>query len=117
MARWSDPMKLSDHIYFEAYLKAPGCYEIGFNRGGVFAGQYVGRTKNLSRRMGEYMDPTKCHNPHILAKVTGRRNNLYFRVLRTPRYHGLEARMQYRYGVGHEGYRWNKRIEWSYLEA
>ena len=117
MARWSDLMKLS---HFEAYgffLKGkPGCYEIGYLRAGEFSPKYIGRAGNLWTRIKTYMDPARCHNPHIGIKLCAERHTLWFRVIRTERYHGLEARHQARHGVGDEGiYEWNRRIEWEYL--
>ncbi len=118
MPRWSEPIRLSHHADYVAYLSYPGCYEIGYFRGGVFTAYYVGKSTNLSRRMSSYMDPARCHNRHIGQKLYAARHNLNFRVIRTERHHGLEARLQSRWGVTRTGaYTWNKRIEWSHLDS
>jgi hypothetical protein len=118
MPRWSDPIKLTDHAQHSAYLDYAGCYEIGYYRGGYFTAYYVGRSTNLRRRLASYTDPLRCHNTDIHAKIGSPRRNLYFRILRTERHHGLEARLQRRFGVGRNGaYAWNRRIEWSHVDS
>jgi hypothetical protein len=117
MARWSDLMKLSAYESHRQFLEGfAGCYEIGYAKGGYFSPKYVGRGANIWKRIETYMDPNKCHNDYILEKLSSERHNLWFRVLRTERYHGLEARMQDRHGIGETGlYTWNKRVERSFL--
>lgn len=118
MPRWSEPIRLAHHAGYQDYLGYPGCYEIGYLRGGVFTAYYVGKSSNLSRRMSAYMDPARCHNGHIARKLYAARHNLYVRVMRTQNHHGMEARLQSRWGVGRTGaYAWNKRIEWSHINS
>ncbi len=116
MARWTDCMKLSDYREYRSYLDGfSGCYQIGHYYGD-FVPKYVGRAKNVWTRVSSYMDEDKCHNGFILEKLYAPRHNLWFRVIRTERYHGLEARQQAIFGIGSEGlYAWNKRIEWECL--
>lgn len=120
MARWSNLMRLAHQEQWGEHLNYPGCYEIGYFRGGVFTAYYVGSSGNLKRRLATYMDPARCHNDYILGKLSKPRHNLYFRVVRTERYRGMEARLQERYGIGSRSYQgfyvWNKRVEWSWLE-
>jgi hypothetical protein len=115
--RWSDAMKLSEYREWREYLDGfPGCYEIGVYWRGDFQPKYIGRATNVWKRIETYMDPLKCHNPYILMKIHALRHNLWFRVIRTERFHGLEARQQAYWGVSHDGlYEWNKRIEWNCL--
>jgi len=118
MPRWSEPLRLAHYASYDAYLDYPGCYEIGFCRGGVFTAYYVGKSTNLRRRLASYMDPSRCHNDAIGRKLFSARHNLYVRVIRTERHHGLEARLQRRWGVGRTGaYAWNKRIEWAHVDS
>lgn len=118
MPRWSNPIRLVDHWEYDDHLNYSGCYEIGFYRGGVFTAYYVGRSDNLRRRIASYLDPRRCHSDAILRRVDTPRNNLYFRVLRTEGHHGLEARLQSRYGVGQRGAdAWNRRVERKHLRS
>ncbi len=119
MARWSDAMKLNQYEKFRYFLDGfSGCYEIGHLRSGEFMPKYIGRGENVWTRIKTYMDPIRCHNSHIAQRLTLERHNLWFRVIRTARFHGLEARHQSRHGVGEEGlYEWNQRIERSFLDA
>lgn len=118
MPRWSYPIRLVDHWAYADSLDHSGCYEIGFYRGGIFTAYYIGRSGNLSRRIANYLDPRRCHSDAIWRHVSARRCNLYFRVLRTERHHGMEARLQRRYGVGRSGaYAWNRRFERSHLSS
>ena len=118
MARWSDLMKLSDYRDYKEYLSYPGCYEIGFAQSGYFSPKYVGRGQNIYDRIKTYMNPNRCHNEYIAAKLYAERHNLWFFVLRTQRYHGLEARLQDRHGIGEKGiYTWNQRVEISHLTS
>jgi hypothetical protein len=112
-------MKLSQYRDFREFLRGfPGCYEIGYARDGYFSPKYVGRGGDIWARIKTYMDENRCHNEYIAEKLYSERHNLWFRVLRTERYHGLEARMQDRFGIGEDGlYAWNKRVERAYLTA
>jgi excinuclease UvrABC nuclease subunit len=113
MARWSNPIKLTEVPFHADYLDYPGCYEVGFFRGGEFRALYVGKSKNLYRRLATYLTE-RSHNPHIRAKVGAARHNLYVCVIRTDNHHRLEGNLQRRHGVGRTGsYAWNRRIEWS----
>jgi hypothetical protein len=116
MPRWCNPIRLVDHRAYDDYLDYSGCYEIGFYRAGVFTAYYIGRSGNLRRRIASYLDSQRCHSDAIWRHVDTPRNNLYFRVLRTEGHHGLEARLQDRYGVGRRGaYAWNQRVERKHL--
>jgi hypothetical protein len=119
MARWSDTMKLKDYEEWQSFLDGySGCYQIGYYYRGEFKPKYIGRGENIWNRIKTYMNPKRCHNDRIEAKLYAERHNLWFRYLRTLRYQGLEARQQARHGVLKGGlYEWNKRIEWSWLEA
>ena len=115
--RWSDAMKLSEYRDWRFWLDGySGCYQIGVYWRGEFQPKYIGRAKNLWTRIDSYMDPRKCHNPQIMSKLFAQRHNLWFRAIRTPRFHGLEARQQAIHGVNYDGlYVWNKRVEWACL--
>lgn len=111
-------MKLTEYREWRHWLDGyPGCYRIGYFYGGEFRPRYIGRAANVWKRIETYMDPAKCHNDMILQKLQSERNNLWFTVVRTPRYHGLEARQQAKHGILDGGlYEWNRRIEWACLE-
>ena len=114
--RWSDAMKLTDHRQWRDWLDAPGCYQIGVFWRGDFQPKYIGRAQNVRKRIETYLDPARCHNIFISEKIFAPRHNLWFRVIRTGRFKGLEARQQAYFGVSHEGlYEWNRRVEWSCL--
>jgi hypothetical protein len=117
MARWSDVMKLSEYRQFHFFLdNQPGCYRIGTYRSESFTPKYIGRASNLWTRIPTYMDPGKCHNAHLLMRLFNERHTLWFQVIRTPRFHGLEARQQATYGVGADGlFEWNQRTEWTFI--
>ena len=116
MGRWSDVMKLDRFEQHAAELNHFGCYIIGHYRDGFFYPKYVGRGENIYDRIKTYMDPKRCHNHHILAKLSAARHNLWFQIHRTSRYRGLEARQQAIHGIGAEGvYQWNQRVERSCL--
>ena len=116
MARWSDLMKLNKYEDFEDFLRGYcGCYEIGFARNEEFYPKYIGRGGDVWDRIKTYMNPKRCHNMHIREKIDANRHNLWFRVTRVERYHGLESRSQIYFGVGQDGlYAWNQRTEWKH---
>ena len=117
--RWSDTMKLNQYEDWRWFLDGYcGCYQIGIYWRGDFIPKYIGRAENVWQRIETYMSREKCHNADIAAKLEMTRHNLWFRVLRTPRFHGLEARQQAIWGVNKDGlYEWNKRVERTFLLA
>lgn len=117
MSRWSDLMKLSEYEQFRNFIEhRSGCYQIGHARGSFFYPKYIGRAHNIWSRIKTYMNEERCHNPHIAARLYMERHTLWFRVLRTDRFKGLEARQLDTWGVRDEGiYEWNQRYEHANL--
>ncbi|MCB2077489.1 MAG: GIY-YIG nuclease family protein [Novosphingobium sp.] len=115
--RFSGCMKLKEYELYAADLRGKaGVYEIGHWRDGFWP-KYIGQASDLYKRMQGYMRQNNTtDNRNIIRKLTAERHNLWFRVIVTPDYLGLEARMQERHGVGESGvYTWNSKVERRFL--
>jgi hypothetical protein len=118
MARWSDAMKLTDIHFHRPYLKGfPGVYELGYVRGGYFYPKYIGRARTeqtcLFTRLRSYIDPNRCHNKYLLAKLEAERHNVWFHVCRVADPAFSEASLLFQFGLGRDDglYAWNQRYE------